>query len=123
MKKIMCAVLFAATALTAWAAQAQEPPQDALPAGVVQRGTLADPRLRHDALMGALATVSAWGCNKPETMAPYMLALPTGEVGQREWQERWMINGCGRQYAVDIRFHESGPSKGTDWTILNKLNP
>ncbi|MDR2219504.1 MAG: hypothetical protein LBE24_02880, partial [Methylobacillus sp.] len=104
--------------LSALSASAEE----TLPAGVVQKGTLADATLTQDAMGGALGVVAAkYSCTNANDYTPYILRAPQGAIGQRTWDERWFISCSGKQYPVDIHFQESGPGKGTDWAILTSV--
>jgi hypothetical protein len=88
----------------------------ALPAGTIQKGTLASPLLVHDTMQGVAGKVSSLGCNKVDDVARYVVTPFSGATGARQWQEKWLVKGCGQQYPVDIDFKEDGAG-GADWTI------
>ncbi|MDR2853171.1 MAG: hypothetical protein LBV61_09005 [Burkholderiaceae bacterium] len=124
-KNLQSALLAAALALATFAAQAQvsqkpqAPAKAPPPAGVGEKGTFTDPALVRDTMVGVLSAVAMRGCKSFDTAVPYILARPQGQAGRREWKERWVIGGCGKQYPVDILFRESGPGKAADWAILS----
>jgi hypothetical protein len=89
---------------------------DGLPAGTLKKGTLANAQLVADAKLGVAAKVGVMGCTRPERLEPYVVAMPTGVPGQREWKELWIVYGCNSKFPVHIDFRESGPS-AADWTI------
>ena len=89
---------------------------EVLPKGTIKKGTLANDKLVADAKMGVAAKVGVMGCTKPERSEPYVVAMPTGAPGQREWKELWIVSGCNSKYPVHIDFRESG-SGAADWTI------
>lgn len=89
---------------------------DVLPKGTIRKGTLANAQLVADAKLGVAAKVGVMGCAKPERLEPYVVAMPTGVPGQREWKELWIVYGCNGKFPVRIDFRESGPS-AADWTI------
>ena len=88
-------------------------------AGTLKQGTLANQRLTHDAMLGVAARVAVLGCGKPENFVPYLVAMPTGEIGARHWKERWLVKGCGKNYPVDIEFSEDGLGSAI-YTIRNR---
>jgi hypothetical protein len=45
--------------------------------------------------------------------------MPAGESGAKRWTEKWLVNGCGKHYPVDVEFSEDGPN-AANWTIQNK---
>jgi hypothetical protein len=94
---------------SAWAAD------EALPAGAIQRGTLANQQLIADAKTGVAGKVATMGCRKIGDIATYVTQLPSGSPGSRRWKELWVVSGCNHQYPVNIEFAESG--KDADWTI------
>jgi hypothetical protein len=89
-----------------------------LPAGTMKKGTLASQQLMHDAMQGVAGKVATLGCNKVEDVAPYVVTPYSGTPGARQWQEKWLVKGCGKQYPVDIDFKEDGAG-GAYWTIKN----
>jgi hypothetical protein len=109
-------VAFLALLATASVAQAQG---KALPEGTLRPGSLGNAKLIRDAKVGVAQKVALLGCDKPETLEPYVVAIPTGDVGARRWKERWIVSGCGRKYPVNIDFSEDGPNSAY-WTIPGK---
>lgn len=89
---------------------------DALPAGAVKKGTLANAKLLQDAKVGVASKVGTMGCMKLGDVDTYVLAMPAGTAGSRQWKERWIVSGCGSHYPVDIEFTEDGHG-GAYWTI------
>ncbi len=79
-----------------------------LPEGTVQSGTLTNKKLMGDAMMGVATKVDLEGCKKPDSFLAYISRLPEGESGSRSWGEKWIVNGCGSSYSVDIEFKEDG---------------
>ncbi len=86
-----------------------------LPAGAIQRGTLANQQLIADTKLGVASKVATMGCTSLGDVATYVTQLPTGNPGSRRWKELWIVSGCNHQYPVNIEFAESG--KDADWTI------
>ena len=109
----MCKILLVAITIVlssvSWGA-------DKLPAGAMKKGTLANAKLIRDAKMGVVSKVAVMGCTKPGDFEPYVVAMPSGAVGQRRWKEVWMVSGCGKEYPVNIEFYEDGPN-AANWTI------
>jgi hypothetical protein len=91
------------------------PADETLPAGAIQRGTLANQQLIADTKLGVASKVATMGCEKLGDVATYVTELPTGNPGSRRWKELWIVSGCKHQYPVNIEFSESG--KDADWTI------
>jgi len=89
---------------------------DVLPQGTIKKGTLANAQLIADAKLGVAAKVGVMGCAKPERLEPFVVAMPTGVPGQRQWKELWIVYGCNSKFPVHIDFQESGPN-AADWTI------
>jgi len=87
-----------------------------LPKGAIRAGSLANPKLIQDAKMGVAAKVATLGCSKPETLEPFVMAMPAGQVGSRRWRELWLVGGCGKRYPVTLDFSEDGPN-AANWTI------
>jgi hypothetical protein len=87
-----------------------------LPAGTIKKGTLTSPQLRSDTMLGVAGQVGALGCHKVEDVAEYVVTPFSGATGSRQWQEKWLVRGCGKQYPVDIDFKEDGAG-GAYWTI------
>jgi len=91
-------------------------PNADLPAGTIKKGTLTTPQLRQDTMQGVAGKVGSLGCQKVEDVAPYVVTPFSGATGARQWQEKWLVRGCGKQYPVDIDFKEDGAG-GAYWTI------
>ena len=89
---------------------------EVLPQGTIKKGTLANAKLIADAKLGVAAKVGVMGCVKPERLEPYVVAMPTGVPGERQWKELWVVSGCNSKFPVHIDFKESGPN-AADWTI------
>lgn len=81
----------------------------ALPQGAIQKGSLSNQKLIHDAMLGVVAKVATLGCGDIQTFEPYVLTAPQGKVGARYWRELWVVQGCDSEYPVNIRFSEAGP--------------
>jgi hypothetical protein len=109
MRTLYLSIALTCLATGAWAAD--EP----LPAGAVQRGTLANQHLIADTKLGVASKVATMGCTSLGDVATYVTQLPTGNPGSRRWKELWIVSGCNHQYPVNIEFAESG--KDADWTI------
>ena len=69
-------------------------------------------------MQGVTGKVGALGCAKIEDVAPYVVTPFSGALRARQWQEKWLVKGCGKQYQVDIDFKEDGAG-GAYWTIKN----
>ena len=91
-------------------------PNTDLPAGTIKKGTLTSPQLRQDTMLGVAGRMGSLGCDKVEDVAPYVVTPFSGTTGARQWQEKWLVKGCGKQYPVDIDFKEDGAG-GAYWTI------
>jgi hypothetical protein len=91
-------------------------PNTDLPAGTIKKGTLTSPQLRQDTMLGVAGKMGSLGCHKVEDVAPYVVTPFSGATGARQWQEKWLVTGCGKQYPIDIDFKEDGAG-GADWTI------
>ena len=89
-----------------------------LPAGTIKKGTLTSPQLMHDTMQGVTGKVATLGCDKVEDVAPYVVTPFSGSPHARQWQEKWLVKGCGKQYPVDIDFKEDGAG-GAYWAIKN----
>ncbi len=87
-----------------------------LPVGTIKKGTLTSPRLMNDTMLGVVGKVSTLGCHKVEDVARYVVTPFSGATGSRQWQEKWLVKGCGKQYPVDIDFKEDGAG-GAYWSI------
>jgi hypothetical protein len=108
-KALLVAITFLALGSLSWAA-------DKLPPGTMKKGTLANAKLIRDAKLGVASKVAVMGCTKPGDFEPYVVAMPSGAVGQQRWQELWVVSGCGKEYPVKIEFYEDGPN-AANWTI------
>lgn len=95
---------------------AETEPAEVLPPGVVQRGTLANPKLLHDTALGVSAVAGTLGIKPIEQALPYVVEMPQGEPGSRVWAERWVVSQGTKSAAIDIRFQEDG-SGGATWSI------
>ena len=98
------------------AGQAEAAPADDLPPGVVQKGTLANPKLLRDTSVGVAAAAGTLGILSIEKALPYVTQLPQGEPGSRAWAERWVVFQGTTTATIDIRFQEDGAG-GATWTI------
>lgn len=87
-----------------------------LPAGTIQKGSLANQQLIHDALFGVAGKAGSLGCNKIDAVQPYVVAMPEGEPGARGWREQWVVTCSGKHYPVNIRFSEAGMG-AANWVI------
>ena len=68
-----------------------------LPEGTIQAGSLCNQKLIMDAKVGVAGKVATLGCDKPETLQMFVVKLPTGKVGSKNWQEKWMVGGCKKK--------------------------
>jgi hypothetical protein len=91
-------------------------PNTDLPAGTIKKGTLTSPQLMQDTMLGVAGRMGSLGCHKVEDVARYVVTPFSGATGARQWQEKWLVKGCGKQYPVDIDFKEDGAG-GAYWTI------
>jgi hypothetical protein len=91
-------------------------PAEVLPPGVVQRGTLANPKLLRDTALGVSAVAGTLGIKPIEKALPYVVEMPQGEPGSRVWTERWIVSQGTKSAAIDIRFQEDGSGAAT-WSI------
>ena len=98
-----------------------QPATRALPEGTIMQGTLGDPRLVHDTKVGVATAIAVLGCKKPERISPYVRAMPSGQSGSRVWRELWIVEGCGQQYPIRLRFNEN--ELGARWTIEDRIVP
>lgn len=95
----------AATLFAAVSAGAQTPLE--VPADVIRAGSMANEILVRDTMTPVMITAQTKGCQSPQGVTPFLKAEPSGEVGQRQWQEVWVVQ-CGNQnYPVDITFKET----------------
>ena len=109
MRTIYLSMALTCLMTSAWAAD------EAMPAGAVQRGTLANEKLIADTKLGVASKVATMGCDKLGDVATYVTQLPTGNPGHRSWKELWIVSGCNQKYPVNIEFTTSG--NDADWTI------
>jgi hypothetical protein len=93
-------------------------PNADLPAGTIKKGTLTSPRLRQDTMLGVAGKMGSLGCHTVEDVTPYVVTPFSGPTGSRQWQEKWLVKGCGKEYPINIDFKEDGAG-GADWTIKN----
>jgi hypothetical protein len=91
-------------------------PNTGLPAGTIRKGTLTSPQLMKDTMLGVSGRLGTLGCHTMEEVTPYIVTSFSGPAGARQWQEKWLVRGCGKQYPIDIGFKED-PTGGADWTI------
>lgn len=87
-----------------------------LPAGTIQQGSLANPKLIQDTMLGVSGKSATLGCKHIDSYKAYVVAMPSGEVGSRVWFEKWIVSCQGKDYPIDIRFNESG-SNAADFQI------
>ena len=109
MKTIVLIGLFALSLLPAFAG---EP----IPAGTISEGSLTNEKLMMDAMIGVAQKVGASGCVEPENFRPYIISMPEGKIGERSWSEHWVVQGCGKEFPVKIKFTEDGLD-GANWII------
>lgn len=81
---------------------------DSLPPGTLQKGSLANRKLIHVTMRGVVARATTLGCAKIDSYEPYVVAMPEGAPGSREWHERWIVSCSGSAYSIDIQFYETG---------------
>ena len=91
-------------------------PNPDLPPGTIKKGTLTSPQLMHDTMLGVAGKMGSLGCNQVGDVTPYIVTPFSGAPRSRQWQEKWLVKGCGKQYPIDIDFKEDGAG-GADWTI------
>ena len=70
----------------------------------MQKGTLTSARLRQDTMLGVAGKMGTLGCHNVEDVTPYIVTPFSGATGVRQWQEKWLVKGCGKQYLIDIDF-------------------
>ena len=92
--------------------------EEKLPLGTIKKGSLSNQKLISDTKVGVAAKVATLGCNNLNDFEPYVVANPKGKPGAQFWKERWIVNGCGKKFPVNIRFSEDGLG-GAFWTIEN----
>jgi hypothetical protein len=93
-------------------------PDTDLPAGTIKKGTLTTPQLMHDTMLGVAGKMGMLGCNQVGEVTPYIVTPFSGPPRARQWEEKWLVKGCGKQYPINIGFKEDGAG-GADWTIKN----
>jgi hypothetical protein len=108
MKKIL---LFAALLSCIQVAAADE----SLPPGALKRGTLANAKLIEDTKAGVASKIASMGCTQLGDVDIYVTRMPAGEPGRKNWQERWIVSGCKKQYPLTLTFVED--ATGASWTI------
>lgn len=84
--------------------------------GILSAGSLINQRLVDEAKPDVFAKVAALGCDKAESVSPYVVQMPHGDVGARTWTEKWIVGGCGSNYPVVIDFVEDGET-AVKWAI------
>jgi hypothetical protein len=82
----------------------------------VKKGTLANAKLIADTKSGVAGKVATMGCTQLGDVDTYVVSMPAGPSGSRQWKERWIVSGCGSHYPVDIEFKEDGTG-GAYWSI------
>ena len=87
-----------------------------LPAGTIKKGTLTSPLLMQDTMRAVGARVALLGCTKVEDVAQYVVTPFAGANLSRQWQEKWLAKGCGKEYPINLDFKEDGVG-GAYWTI------
>lgn len=103
---ISARTLFAAAALLAAVSAGAQSPLEA-PAGVIRAGSMTNEILARDTMAPVMISAHTKGCQSPQGVVPFLKAEPSGAVGQRQWQEVWVVQ-CGNQnYPVDVTFKET----------------
>ncbi|EGY51589.1 hypothetical protein [Neisseria shayeganii] len=103
---ISARTLFAFAVLSAAACAVAQPSLEA-PAGAIRAGSMANEILVRDTMTPVMISAHTQGCQSPQGVAPFLKAEPSGAVGQRQWQEIWVVQ-CGNQnYLVDVTFKET----------------
>ncbi len=96
-------------AALALAAGCASPPPAKPPApAALQKGSLANQKLVRDTMPGVAGKSATLGCQRIESVDPYILAMPSGTPGSRTWQERWVVGCAGKSHPIDIVFTEAG---------------
>lgn len=90
--------------------------QKSLTAGTLQKGSLANQKLIQDAMVGVAGKAGTLGCTRIDSYEPYVVAMPSGVVGSRAWQERWIVSCQGKVHPINIDFREAGVS-AANYTI------
>ncbi|MFD0895982.1 hypothetical protein KBB96_08550 [Luteolibacter ambystomatis] len=116
--KTPASILLATLALFT-ASCAPTAPRGPLPPGVVSHGSLTNRKLMADASIGAVAALAVKGYRVDPhrtSMTAYVVSMPQGSPGSRQWTERWVYDVSGRQVPITIYFRESGMG-AADYTI------
>jgi hypothetical protein len=79
-----------------------------MPAGAIQAGSFANPKLQQQVSPALIAEITTRGCQKAEGYHPFVMRMPSGAQGARTWEEQWVVDGCGNTYPVTIDFSEDG---------------
>jgi hypothetical protein len=110
----------ATTVFSCSTAFAEEHASQVLPAGVVQKGTLANSNLIRDTKPVAAAKLGSMGYNITPTQAftAYVVSMPTGAAGARAWTERWVYVIDGKEVPITIDFKADGKGSA-DFSIRN----
>jgi hypothetical protein len=95
--------------------EGQVAPPAELPAGTIRGGSLSNDKLIQDTMPAVAAKVGLLGCDKPESFQPYVVAMPEGPDGAKQWKEKWIVSGCGNKYEVSITFRLT--PGGADYVI------
>ena len=88
---------------------------DTLPQGALQEGSLSNQKLINDTMQGVVSNIAAQGCEKIDTISPYVTQMPKGSIGQQIWREMWIVTGCSNTYPLNITFIEN--STGVTWIV------
>lgn len=78
-----------------------------MPAGALRAGSLSNAKLVNDTMPAAVAQATARGCKNPKNVQPFVKADPSGQPGQRSWQEIWVVECQNGNYPVNITFSET----------------
>jgi hypothetical protein len=100
---VSAALFLVAAGQSAFAANAV-----ASPAGAIQAGSFANPKLQQQVAPALITEMATRGCQKPEGYHPFVMKMPSGAQGARTWEEQWIVDGCGKTYPVTIDFSEDG---------------
>jgi hypothetical protein len=114
---LLCSATIAFSCSTA---SADEHPSQALPPGVVQKGTLANSNLIRDTKLFAAAKLGSMGYHITPTQpfTAYVVSMPTGAAGARAWAERWVFAIDGKEVPITIDFKADGKGSA-DFSIRN----
>jgi hypothetical protein len=86
-----------------------------LPPGALKHGTLANAKLIEDAKVGVASKIASLGCTDLHDVDIYVTRMPAGEPGRKNWQERWIVAGCQKQFPMTLTFVED--ATGASWSI------